>query len=84
MKARIEFEITPIRHIAIQCPHCEKWFYGSDITDQSLHDIVDVMYAQYECPVCGNTFDGKDFDYVECDGSDEVYKDCLTKKVSWE
>lgn len=84
MKARIEFETQPIKHIAIQCPNCEKWFYGEDLAGHPLRDVVDVMFAHYECPVCGKTFDGKIFDYVECGDSEEVYKDCLTKKVKWE
>ena len=31
MNVRVEYESTPIRHIAVQCPYCSKWFNGRDI-----------------------------------------------------
>jgi uncharacterized Zn-finger protein len=83
MKARIEFEIQPIRHIAVQCPYCENWFHGRDISNKTLHDIIDVEFATYDCPICGHKFDGKDLYYEEMEYED-VYKGCLTKKEFWD
>jgi hypothetical protein len=35
-KVRIEYDRIPIRHVAVQCPACEKWFHGNDITSRNL------------------------------------------------
>lgn len=85
MKAKIVFETRPVRHVAIQCPNCEKWFYGYEITNDTLRDIIDVEFAHYKCPVCGEKFNGiNNLDYTECADAYETYKDCLTKKVTWD
>lgn len=81
MKARIDYDPTPIRHIAVQCPHCEKWFEGRDITKDSLQFEYQLRFATFHCPVCGETFDG-DVEVEEVMYPD-VYKDCLKKKVTW-
>lgn len=31
VKMKVEYESTPIRHLAVQCPDCENWFMGFDI-----------------------------------------------------
>lgn len=31
MKIRVEYEPIPIRHIAVQCDNCFKWFDGREI-----------------------------------------------------
>jgi len=28
---RVEYELTPIRHLAVQCPECKSWFKQGDI-----------------------------------------------------
>lgn len=89
MNVRVEYESTPIRHIAVQCPKCNKWFYGRDITRDKLSYSYEIYYAQFECPVCGKIFGGdecRDFSNVHIEETSypEVYKDCLQKKEVWE
>ena len=36
MNVRIMYDPAPIRHIAVQCPDCERWFNGRDIDDKEL------------------------------------------------
>ena len=89
---RVEYESTPIRHIAVQCPECNKWFHGWDIVKgERAFDVLryehDINWAEFECPVCGKEFGGlqhadkpniKEVEYPE------VYEDCLTKKETWQ
>ena len=93
MNVRVEYESTPIRHIAVQCPKCNKWFNGRDIINGDW--LTDLRYdyqiycAQFECPVCGKIFGGdacRDFGNVNIEQTSysEVYKDCLQKKEVWE
>lgn len=88
MNIRIEAGVTPIKRIAVQCPKCEKWFKGHDITNDNLYYKYQIEYACFKCPVCGKSFGGDEYnDYLkvhieEVDSSD-VYKDCLTKKEVW-
>ncbi len=92
MKVRVEFESTPIRHIAVQCPHCGRWFYGSDMTDHALSYEYDIYTASFECPVCGQAFGSENGGYgfrsnvelIECGSASEVYKGCYQKKTVWE
>lgn len=90
MKIRVVYESTPIRHIAVKCPKCEKWFDGRDITHDKLSYSYEVYFAQFECPVCGKIFGGdecRDFSNVnieEVGSATECYKDCLRKKEIWE
>lgn len=97
---RVEYEATPIRHIAIQCPYCKKWFRGEDLISKG--EWLDYDYKIYNttftCPICDKSF-GFDyacslysswskpqFDYniQEVSDNKECYKDCLTKKEVWE
>ena len=90
MNVRVEYESAPIRHIAVQCPKCERWFDGRDITEDHLSFDYDIRRAQFSCPVCGHVFGGdeyRDFSNVkitECDSSAEVYKGCLKRREVWE
>lgn len=90
MNIRVEYDSTPIRNIAVQCPNCEKWFYGYDITEDKLQYSYQVPFAKFHCPVCSNIFGcnvgiKKDtFNVKEYGSAEEVYKGCLEKKVSWE
>ena len=90
MNVRIEYDPTPIRHIAVQCPKCEKWFRGRDITADKLQYEVNVYYAQFQCPICGKAFGANMYvDWEKNVHIDEVpyphvYADCLEKKEVWE
>ena len=90
MKIRVEYEATPIRHIAAQCPKCERWFDARDITSDKLNYDYEIRFAQFVCPVCGKVFGGdefRDFENVqieECASSTDVYKNCLRKREVWE
>ena len=86
-KVRVEFDPTPIRHIAVQCPICEKWFYGYDITDDELTYDYQIGFAHYRCPLCEKYFGyGTDYnnEQIEESSHPEVYRDCLHKQVKWE
>lgn len=86
MNVRVEYELTPIRHFAVQCPKCNNWFNGREIVDDD--DVMytyQLSYVDFICPVCGIVFTGADgFNVEEADSSEEVYNDCLKKKVIWE
>ena len=90
---RVEYECTPIRHIAVQCPKCKKWFHGTDITHDDLRYSYQIDMANYWCPVCDtkfgydnkrNPFSEKDKPCIEEVSQPEVYDGCLTQKVIWE
>ncbi len=89
MEVRVEYEATPIRHIAVQCPRCSKWYHGQDITENELRFEHDIYFAQFHCPVCDHVFGADEYQkyanvhITEC-GYPEVYKDCLQKKEVWE
>ena len=92
---RVEYERTPIRHIAVQCPKCKKWFYGSDITEDDLTYSYQIDIATFHCPVCKTEFGynldnnwnplkEKDKSFIEEVSYPDVYQDCLTQKIIWE
>ena len=89
MKVRIEYEAIPIRHIAVQCPNCERRFNGREITKDSLTYDAYIYNAKFVCPVCGDHFAAKDsrgipdVDITECDSATDVYDGCLTKTEIW-
>ena len=90
MNVRVEYEATPIRHIAVQCPECGRWYDGREITEQRLSFDYQIYHAQFTCPVCGKVF-GADacigyanVSITECGDSSEVYKGCLRKKEVWD
>lgn len=89
MNIRVEYEPAPIRHIAVQCPKCEKWFYGYDITENELKYNYQIYTAQFKCPVCGRIFGADAYNKYATLNIDEVshpeiYKDCLRRKEVWE
>ena len=54
---RVEYESTPIRHIAVQCPKCGKWFHGWDIVKEErafdvLRYVGEKSKSQCESPQC--------------------------------
>lgn len=85
MNVRVEYDPTPIRHIAVQCPNCKRWFHGYDATNDEIRFDYQIRYARFECPVCEAFFCGYDHcEITEFGSAEEVYKGCLEKKVSWE
>ena len=93
---RVEYDSTPIRHIAVQCPECNNWFPGKDITHDKLSFDYNIAWANFECPVCGKVFGRRSltgtsfgrqyFDIPiirKCSGR-EVYDGVLRKKEVWE
>ena len=87
LNIRVEYEPTPIRHLSIKCPFCNNWFKKNDIAKNDIDYITDLTYdGEFKCPNCKKEFDSSDYELniVECDNHNEVYKDCLTKKVIWE
>lgn len=89
MNVRIEYDAVPIRHIAVQCPRCGRWYAGRDITEQKLNFSNELYHAQFICPVCGHVFGANECQgysnvkITECVGHEEVYKDCLHRKEVW-
>lgn len=89
----VEFESAPIRHAYVTCPECGRKYCASTITEDALHDAVDLRYAKFQCPVCGCSFSGHDRDwdsYNECEVEirevpyPECAKGALKKKEVWE
>lgn len=89
---RVEYESTPIRHTAVQCPICGKWFNGWDIVKgngafEVLRYDHDIKWAEFECPVCGTEFGGlqhNDKANIEEMIYPEIYNECLKRKETWE
>lgn len=91
---RIEYDPTPIRHIAVQCPSCGRWYHGNDITEDDLFYDYQAEMAEFQCPVCGTKFSCVDYCHdgveicgthiEECGSAEEVYAGCLTRKEVWE
>lgn len=88
VQIKVEFEPTPIRHMAIQCPNCEKWFHHADIVEgdwiKYAHEIE--VYTKCKCPICGEEFDLGNVELDERVNFPEFYNNCMTKKVNveWE
>lgn len=92
MNVRVEFDPAPIRHIAVQCPKCEKWFNGWEaMRGKAFRDLrydIDINYIVFKCPVCETEFggiqNGEKISIQEVGSAEECYKDCLHKKEVWE
>ena len=90
IEVRVEYEITPIRHIAVRCPDCGRWYRGNDITSDPLCYDYQIPLADFYCPMCGKLFGNQyskpdeDYQITEPGMADEVYKDCLQRKEVWE
>lgn len=76
MNVRVVYEAAPIQCIAVECPKCKRWFRGSDITNYLIRYDVDISYAHFKCPVCGEIFNGFD------DVKQPEYSDLEVVKVS--
>lgn len=90
MEARVEYDLRPIRHVAVQCTQCNHWFAAYEITDKTIRDVVDLQLAEFNCPVCGNEFgyhsrarSHEILEIQECDSVTEVYDGCLHKYENW-
>lgn len=91
---RVEFEPRQIRHIAVQCPYCHKWFYGHEISHDDLRFEYEIEFAKFYCPICDRDFSVYEYNdnpyaernkkHIENYGYPEVYNDCLRKKEVWE
>jgi hypothetical protein len=82
---KVEYETPIIRSISIQCPECKKWFYQGDIAENHIKYSYEIESAEYKCPICDKYFgDYKDKPIIKECSSDEVYKDIVKKKVTWE
>lgn len=91
MNVRVEYESTPIRHIAVQCPHCKKWFNGRDIFNgdwfKDLRYSYEINWATFTCPICNSEFGGlqhNDRLNIMETSYPEVYEGCLQRKETWE
>ena len=83
---RVDYESTPVRHIAVQCPECKNWFGGRQITIDNLSYDYEIYYAEFNCPVCGKCFGGlehADKPNIKEVGYPDIYKECLEKKEIW-
>lgn len=81
---RLEYELTPIRHLAVQCPECKSWFKQGDICLDYISYSYQLFSTQYTCPKCNFDFKAYDINIEECFNSKEVYRDVSKKKVIWE
>lgn len=90
MNVRIMYDPSPIRHIAVQCPSCDRWFNGQDISDREIEFDYELYHAQFECPVCGKIFGSDAYQnnanvvIEECGNHNDVYKDIYQKVEKWE
>ena len=86
VQLKVEFESCPVRHLAIQCPDCNKWFHQADVTLKTwISNESEINeFTKCECPVCGCKFDLGNVEYDETVSFPEFYENCATKKVVWE
>ena len=90
MNVRIMYDPSPIRHIAVQCPDCERWFNGRDIGDRELVYDYELYQTQFTCPVCGKVFGSdaysrhRNVNVEELDSANDIYRDIYKKVERWE
>ena len=83
---RVEYELPPIRHIAVQCPYCHSWYRGYDITKDQLAYGYQVSLATFLCPKCDKVFGYKTESVMDKEVEmeyPEIYEDVLEKQVQW-
>lgn len=74
---KVDYEIQRVRDFVVQCPECNEWFRGRDISsgDNYILDVVDMAFAEYLCPLCGCEFGGyKAQKNIEAATPPEIYK----------
>lgn len=84
---KVQYEDTPIRHIAVQCPNCNKWFRGWDIVKGDLRYAYQINFAEFTCPICNEKFGGiqhADKPNIKKSAYPEIYEACVKKKEVWE
>ena len=85
VKMKVEYESTPIRHLAVQCPDCKSWFMGFDIFKSTPIYSYELTNAQCHCPKCGSDFVTDYESEISTDVSfPEFYDNCLKQKTTWE
>lgn len=71
IKFKVEYEITPIRFVDVCCPGCDSSFdarqHGKKEDGGHIHDSVDLQFAKFNCPHCGEYFEtrGKKLEITE-------------------
>lgn len=71
IKFELEYEIPQLRHAHVWCPSCEHKFnareHGNRDDGGKIYDGVDIEFAEFTCPNCGEYFStrGKDIDITE-------------------
>ena len=82
---KVEYESTPIRHLAVQCPDCENWFFGYDIFKDDCQYDYQLRGSECHCPKCGSEFK-VDFEsnIEESNEFPEFYDKCLRQKITWQ
>lgn len=82
---KVEYQCTPIRHLAIQCPDCNSCFFGHDIIKGDCLYKYQITGAECHCPKCDSEFKVDRESNIEESGDfPEFYNKCLKKKVTWE
>lgn len=82
---KVEYESTPIRHLAVQCPDCNSWFFGHDIIKGECLYKYQLQGAECQCPKCGSKFKVDYESNIEESGEfPEFYDKCLRQKTTWE
>ena len=85
VNVKVEYECTPIRHLAVQCPDCEFWFHGFDIIEGDCTYSYQLRGAKCKCPKCGSEFKTDYESNIEESGEfPAFYDNCLKQKVTWE
>lgn len=86
VKVRVDYDPTPIRHIAVQCPYCGKWFDGREIIagNWDVSYEYHLHHVSFECPLCGQYFGTEEGDEIDVEevSYPDVYKGVLRKKVT--
>ena len=59
---KVEYDRIPIRHLAVQCPECDRWFNANDIvlTPEKIRYYSELVSTLFKCPVCFSLF-GRDY-----------------------
>lgn len=82
---KVEYDSTPIRHIAVQCPDCGNWFFGHDIFKCDCQYEHQLRGAECHCPKCGSDFKvDYESNIEESNEFPEFYDKCLREKITWE
>lgn len=56
VNVRVEYELTPIRYLVIECPNCKNWFHQNDIVDDHVSYSYEMSSTECNCPKCETYF----------------------------